>query len=506
MDEILRVDGISKAFPGVQALNEVSTFFNKGEICVLVGENGAGKSTLVYILMGTMRPDKGKVFIKDNEVNITGVHKAREYGIGAVFQDPSLINYMSVAENIFLGEQGKFKSNGILSYSKIFKAAAKILNDLKFKVDVRQLAVSLSPEERKLIEFAKMIRCNPDIIILDEITAALDYESVAKLFDIIRKKKDEGKTIIFISHRLKEVFEIADTALVLKEGKMIKKLEIKDVTEEGLINLMMGRKLSEVFPKRINTGGKERKVVYSIQNLSIEGRKLENINLDIAKGEIVALAGLRGHGQSELLKAVFGQVPKNSGKLYIHNKEVIVSNPVKAKMEKIAFISNKREDELCFTHSIRRNIALSSLDKRQRAGFIMQSKEKDEIKDISLKMNIVAPSLATEINNLSGGNKQKVVFSKWLLTLPNLLLCDEPAEGLDMGAKSEVYHILRRLANEGKSILLVLSDMIEILNLPDRVVVLREGKIVKEFSILGYEDREILEKKILKASIGVTQE
>jgi len=503
MDEILRVDGISKSFPGVQALSKVNTIFGEGEICALVGENGAGKSTLVYILMGTIKPDKGKVFINGNEANITSVPKAKEYGIGAVFQDPSLINYMSVAENIFLGEQGKFKNNGILSYSKIFKAAEKILNDLKVEIDVKQLACLLSPAQRKLIEFAKMIRYDPKIIILDEITAALDYENVAKLFEIIRNKRDEGKTIIFISHRLKEVFEIADKALVLKEGKIVKKLEVKDVTEEGLVNLIMGRKLSEIFPKKISVGGKENKVIYSIRNLNIKG-KLENINLDIAKGEIVALAGLRGHGQSELLKAVFGQITKNSGRIFINNREVIINNPVKAKMKNIAFISNKREDELCFTHSIRRNIALSSLGKRQRAGFIIQSKEKKEVSDISLKMNITAPSMATEISNLSGGNKQKVVFSKWLLTLPDLLLCDEPAQGLDMGAKSEVYHILRRLANEGRSILLVLSDMIEILNLPDRVVVLREGKIAKEFSNIGSEDSEMLEKKILKASIGVT--
>lgn len=503
MGEILKIDGISKSFPGVHALNKVNTSFSKGEINALVGENGAGKSTLVFILMGAMKPDEGKVFIKGNEVNITDVHKAKEYGIGAVFQEPSLIKYMSVAENIFLGEQGRFKHRGILSYSKLFKAAEEILNDLKVEIDVRQLAGLLSPAQRKLIEFAKMIRYDPKVIILDEITAALDYESVAKLFEIIRNKRDEGKTVIFISHRLKEVFDIADTAVVLKEGKMVQKLELKDTTEEGLINLMMGRKLSKVFPKRISVGGKEKKVIYSIRNLTIKG-KLENINLDIAKGEIVALVGLRGHGQSELLKAVFGLVPKNSGKIFINDKEVIVNNPVKAKMEKIAFISNRREDELCFTHSIRRNIALSSLGKRQRAGFIIQSKEKKEVSDISLKMNVIAPSIATEVSNLSGGNKQKVIFSKWLLTLPDLLLCDEPAEGLDVGAKSEVYHILRRLANEGKSILLVLSDMIEILNLPDRVVVLREGKIVKEFSIIGSEDSEMLEKKILKASVGVT--
>jgi ribose transport system ATP-binding protein len=503
MGEILRIDGISKSFPGVQALSKIKTSFNKGEINALVGENGAGKSTLVFILMGAMKPDEGKLFIEGNEVNITGVHKAKEYGIGAVFQEPSLINYMSVGENIFLGEQGKFKHRGILSYSKIFKAAEKILNDLKIEIDVRQLAISLDPAQRKLIELAKMIRYDPKIIILDEITAALDYDSVVKVFEIIRKKRDEGKTVIFISHRLKEVFDIADTAVVLKEGRVMEKLDLKDTTEEGLINLMMGRKLSEVFPKRISVGGKEKEVIFSISNLAVKG-KLENINLDINKGEIVALAGLRGHGQSELLRAIFGLVPKSSGKIFINSKEVLVNNPTKAKMEKIAFLSNKREDELCFTHSIRRNIALSSLGKRQRAGFIIQSNEKKVVSDISSKMNIIAPSLATEVGNLSGGNKQKVVFSKWLLTQPDLLLCDEPAEGLDVGAKSEVYHILRRLADEGKSILLVLSDMVEILNLPDRVVVIREGKIIKEFGNIGSEDSEILEKKILKASVGVT--
>jgi ABC-type sugar transport system ATPase subunit len=503
MGEILKVDGISKSFPGVQALSKIQASFNEGEINALVGENGAGKSTLVFILMGATKPDEGKLFIQGNEVNITGVHKAKEYGIGAVFQEPSLINYMSVAENIFLGEQGKFKYGGILSYSKIFKAAEKILNDLKIEIDVRQLAIYLDPAQRKLIELAKMIRHDPKIIILDEITAALDYDSVVKVFEIIRKKRDEGKTVIFISHRLKEVFDIADTVVVLKEGRVVEKLDLKDTTEEGLINLMMGRKLSEVFPKRISVDGKEKKVIFSIRNLAVKG-KLENINLDIDKGEIVALAGLRGHGQSELLRAVFGLIPKSSGKILINNKEAKVNNPVEAKIEKIAFLSNRREDELCFTHSIRRNIALSSLGKRQRAGFIIQSNEKKEVSDISSKMNIIAPSLATEVGDLSGGNKQKVVFSKWLLTQPDLLLCDEPAEGLDVGSKSEVYHILRRLANEGKSILLVLSDMVEILNLPDRVVVIREGKIIKEFSNIGSEDSGMLEKKILKASVGVT--
>lgn len=503
MSEILKIEGISKSFPGVQALDKVSTGFNKGEICAIVGENGAGKSTLVFILTGAIKPDRGKCFIKEKEVNIADIHKAREYGIGAVFQDPNLIGYMSVAENIFLGEQGRFKYRGILSYSKIFKAAEKILNDLQIEIDVRQLAAFLSPGQRKLIELAKMLKNNPEIIILDEITAPLDYKSVAKVFEIVRKKRDEGKTVIFISHRLKEVFDIADTSVVLKEGRFVKKLELGNTTEEDLVNLMMGRKLSEVFPKRKSIVDREREVIFSIRNLTTRG-KLKNINLDIARGEIVALAGLRGHGQSELLKAVFGLVSRQSGKIIINNKEVVVNNPIEAKKQKIAFLSNKREDELCFTHSVRRNIALSSLGKRQKAGFIIQSAEKQEVEDISSKMNIITPSLATEVNNLSGGNKQKVVFSKWLLTQPDLLLCDEPAEGLDMGAKSEVYHILRRLANEGKSILLVLSDMAEILNLPDRVIVMRENKIVKEFSNTKSEDSELLEKKILKASVGVT--
>jgi ABC-type sugar transport system ATPase subunit len=502
MGEILRVDGISKSFPGVQALNKINASFNEGEIYALVGENGAGKSTLVSILMGALKPDEGKLYIKDNEVSIKGVYKAKGFGIGAVFQEPSLINYMSVAENIFLGEQGKFKNNGILSYSRIKKAAEKILDDLKIDIDVSQLAVLLEPAQRKLIELAKMIRHDPDLIILDEITAALDYDNVVRLFEIIRDKRDKGKSIIFISHKLKEVFEIAGKAVVLKEGKVVDTLALKETNEEDLISLMMGRKLSEVFPERKSLAQKEKKVTFAIKNLSVKD-KLVNIDLEINKGEIVALAGLRGHGQSELLKAVFGIIPKSNGKIFINDKIINVGNPVEAKKEKIAFLSNKREDELCFTHSIRRNIALSSLGKRQVVGFIKQSQEKKEVNDMFAQMNIKAPSAGVEVGNLSGGNKQKVVFSKWMLTEPELLLCDEPAEGLDVGAKSEVYHVLRRLADGGKSILLVLSDMVEILNLPDKVIVIREGKIVKEFDNIVSENREVLEKKILKASVGV---
>lgn len=503
MGEILKVDKISKAFPGVQALSEVETSFDEGEINALVGENGAGKSTLVFILMGAIKSDSGKIFIEGKEVNITGVYRAKEYGIGAVFQDPSLISYMSVAENIFLGEQGKFKLRGILSYSKIFKAAGKILEELQIDIDVRQLAVLLDPAQRKLIELAKMIRHDPKIMILDEITAALDYRSVTRLFEIIRKKRSEGKTIIFISHKLKEVFDIADTAVVLKEGRMVKKMKLKDTTEEGLINLMMGRKLSEVFPERKKLEEKHKKVIFSIKGLNVKD-KLKDIDLDIKKGEIVALAGLRGHGQSDLLKAVFGLIPHIRGKMLIDNEEISINSPVKAKSRKIAFLSNKRENELCFTHSIRRNIALASLGKRQRAGFIIQDLEKKEVNEISSRMNIKAPSMAVEVGSLSGGNKQKVVFSKWLLTQPEILLCDEPAEGLDVGTKSEVYHILRRLADEGKSILLVLSDMVEILNLPDKIVIMREGKVIEMFENIVAEDKTILEKKILKASIGVS--
>lgn len=502
MGEILKTDNISKRFPGVQALSKVTVSFNEGEISAVVGENGAGKSTFVSILMGVLKPDEGKCFIGENEVNITNVHRAREYGIGAVFQESSLIDYMSVGENIFLGEQGKYKYRGILSYSKLFKAAEKSLNDLGVEIDVKQHARFLSPAQRKLVELAKVMIHNPKVIILDEVTGVFDYKSMVNLFEIIRKKRDEGKTIIFISHRLREVLDIADNAIVLKEGKVVKTLGLKNVKEEDLINLMTGRKFSDAFPKRINVGVKEMKIIFSIRNLASNG-KLKNINLDIAEGEIVALAGLKGHGQNELLRTVFGLFPKSRGKIFINNKEVTINNPAEAKIAQIAFLSNKREDELCFSHSIRRNIALSSLNKRKKAGFIIQSKEKEEVSNISSKMNVIAPSLSTEVVNLSGGNKQKVVFSKWLLTQPDILLCDEPAEGLDIGAKSEVYHILRRLANEGKCILLVLSDMTEILNLPDRVLVMREGEITKEFSNMESEDSEILESKILKASMGV---
>jgi len=502
MEEILKTIDLSKRFPGVQALDKITVNFNRGEIRALVGENGAGKSTFSGILMGIIKPDSGKILVSGREASINNAQQARDYGIGCVYQESSLMDYMSVAENIFLGKQSLFKTSGILSYSKLFKAAQESLEKIGIDLNVKGLAGFLSPDQSKLVELVKVLVNDPEILILDEITAAFDYGSVKKLFGIIKNIKEEGKTVIFISHRLKEALEIADTATVLKEGKLVKTLKLDGVREKDLISLMTGKEIKQIFPEKVTVSQKERDIILSIRNLSSDSR-LEKINIDIKNSEIVALAGLKGHGQSTLLRTIFGLRPKISGEIYLNGKKVNINNPVDALMLGVVMISNRREDELCFTHSVRMNIALASLDRRKRLGFVDLQNEKKEISSIKSKLNIITPSLDAEVINLSGGNKQKVIFGKWLLTEPKVLLCDDPAEGLDIGSKSEVYHIIRGLAEEGKGILLVLSDMTEILNLPDRVLVMREGKIVKEFNITDSIDKQKLESEILQASMGV---
>jgi len=503
MNSILKVTNIKKRFPGVQALDNVSINFNKGEVRALVGENGAGKSTFISILTGVIKPDSGKIFVSDREVNISNVAKAKKYSIGAVYQESSLIDYMSVAENIFLGQLSKFKNKGIMSYSKINKAAEEALEMVEIELDVKANARFLNPTQKKLIEITKVLLDDPEILILDEPTAIFDYENVAKLFNIIRNKKKNNKTIIFISHRLREVLKIADKTTVLKEGKVVKTVEMDGIKENDLINLMTGSEISQIFPKKLSQSKQKTRAVLSLKKIS-SGLKLKDINIDIRKGEVVALAGLKGHGQSTLLNAIFGINHKLEGDIYINGKKVEINCPVDAINHKIGMLSNKKEDELCYTHSITRNFAMASLDKRKKIGFIDFRKEKDEIHSIKSKLKIADFSMGTEVVNLSGGNKQKVVFGKWLLTKPDILLCDEPAEGLDIGTKSEVYHIIRGLAEEGKAILLVLSDMVEVLNLPDRIFIMREGKIVKEFSDFNSIDKASLEGNILKASMGAT--
>jgi len=497
MEEVLKIDSISKHFPGVQALNKVSFGLEKGKIYGLVGENGAGKSTLVKILMGLYQPDSGEIIVKGKKVTISDPTFAREKcGIDTVFQEHSLIPQMSIAENIFLDKLEKYYTNGVINYRKLREDAKRALKAVNLDMDVSLPAGEISEGEKSLIEFARSLNRDPDILIFDEMTASLESNIVREVFDIMRDLKKKNKTLIFISHRLKEVLRVCDEILVLKDGNFqgIVDNQRKDtnpeIIREKIINKMTGRKTGLLFPPK-NKLKRSTEVVLSISNLS--NQYLKKINLEIYKGEIVALAGLRGQGQSKLLRTIAGLLPKNEGTIKLFGKELIINNPRSAIKNGVFYISNQRDLEgLWLSQDVWLNISLPSINKRSKFGIISKRNDKKVVENMIHKLEIKTPFIRQLVRYLSGGNKQKVVLAKWLLAQPKILLIDQPTMGLDIGAKIEIYKILRQLSNKGISTLVVLAELEEVTNLPDRVLVMREGQIVNEF-IGEIKDEELLD-------------
>jgi len=494
MNEAIRVESINKQFPGVKALEEISFSFKSGKIYALVGENGAGKSTLVKILMGIYQPDVGNIVVKDKVVKINDpIHARKDYKIDAVFQEHSLIPQLSVAENIFLTNLRDFYNKGFLSGKKINQVAEGTLEKVNFSVDVRKLAKDLQEGEKIYVELAKALSRNPDILILDEITAALESDDVEKLFKIILSLKEDGKTIIFISHRLEEVLKFSDEIIVFRDGKLIGKIDNSYKNDyqskrEKIIQYMTGIAGGLKFPEK--TGVKNnKKIVLSVKGL--KSRHLKGIDLEIREGEIVGLAGLRGQSQRELLRSIAGIMHKNQGIIMLNGKEVKIHSIYDAVKSGIFYISDKRDDEeLWLTQDVVFNMVLMSIDQRAKYGFINKKQEKKLVGNMVKKLDIETSRLEKIVHYLSGGNRQKVVLAKHLLAKPKILLLDQPTAGLDIGAKMEIYKLLRLLAEEGIPTLALLTEREEILQLPDRLLVMCEGEIIKEFheAVVNEED------------------
>jgi len=496
MSAVLEAESITKDFPAVRALDNVSFLLEKGEICGVVGENGAGKSTLLNIFLGIFPPTKGEVRIRGEKADIKSPAQAREkYGIDGVFQAPISIPTLNVAENLFLGKESMFYKRGLIDFGELHDQARRVLNGLNLDIDVTLPAGTLTAAELKLVEFAKALNHNPEIIVLDEVTAPLEREAITRLFEILKNLRKEGKTVIFVSHRLKEVLEISDRCLVLRDGKLAGRVRTEDVEEEDLVELMTGQRRGLSFPERDLGKRREEKEesLLSVRGLSVvKPTVLKNINIELRRGEIIALAGLRGQGQSELLKCIFGLVPNYDGKIYLHGKKVEIKKPVDAIRHGIVRISDDKErEELCLTLSVLRNMSLAKVS-RQSKWLINPKEERKNAETFVSMFRIETPSLDQQLLNLSGGNRQKVVLSKWLQVKPEVLLADQPTVGLDVGTKIEVYRILRDLAKGGLSILTVLTEMEEVLNLPDRILVMREGGIVRELTAEGLKEDELL--------------
>ena len=497
MAEILRLESLNKNFPGVKVLKGISLSLERGKIYGLVGENGAGKSTLVKILMGLHQPEGGGIFVNGKKARIKDPSQARyRYKIDIVFQEHALIPQLSIAENIFLDQLDSFYKKGLIDHRKLEQSARKALDEVGIELDITLPADELGEGDKSLVELAKALVRNPDILILDEMTAPLESSTVNDLLKVLINLKAMDKTLIFISHRLEEVFRICDHIIVLRDGNL-EGIIPNDPDGDHLsirkkiIGMMTGMENGLNFPPKKGLKSKG-ELVLSLKN--VRNNWLKGIDLEVHKGEIVALAGLRGQGKGKLLRTIAGLLSVEEGEIKISGDTLSADNPRDAISNGIFYISDKRdEEELWLTHNVWLNMSIASMHDRTKFGFIRRNKDRNAVEKMVSKLRIETPSLAQIVRNLSGGNRQKVVLGKYLLARPKILLLDQPTMGLDVGAKMEIYYLLRKLSDDGIPTLAVLTELEEVINLPDRLLVMWEGEIVKEFFEEKMDETELLD-------------
>jgi ABC-type sugar transport system ATPase subunit len=495
--QTLALKSVRKRFPGVEALKGISFALEQGRIYGLVGENGAGKSTLVKILMGLYHPDEGEVSIAGSKVQIANPTQARyELGVDAVFQDHASIPKMSIAENVFLDRLHTFYRRGLIDYRTLQERAGEVLARVGLEIDVSAPIEGSSEAEKSLIDLAKALCRDPKILILDEMTAPLASSVVHELFDIMRKLKHSGTTIIFVSHRLEEVLAICDEIIVLKDGNLEGIIDHSDKTDltatrRQVVRMMTGTEKGLHFPPKSRVEAKG-PVVLSLKDAS--NTSLHSISLDVHQHEIVALAGLDGQGQSTLLRAIAGLLPHVEGSILLDGRPLRVCNPYQAIGRGVFYVSDRRdEEELWLSHDVWLNVSLASVGQRAPFGLIGGKNDRQIVGDMVSNLRVEPPSLTRLVSQLSGGNRQKVVLGKYLLAKPRILLMDQPTIGLDVGAKLEIYRLLRELADEGIPTLTVLTDLEEVVNLPDRILVMHEGIIAREFGGETINEEELLD-------------
>ena len=469
---VLDVQNLSKRFDMTQALEDVSVDLKAGEIHALVGENGAGKSTLIKILTGIQQADQGEVLLQGKPVKISNAQEAQSYGIAAIFQEPMVFPDLDVAENIFISHRDR---GFFVRWKKIYQDAETILEDLGIQLDVRSPASGLTLAAQQAVEIAKAISLNVKVLIMDEPTASLSSHEVSQLFSVARRLRDEGVAVLFISHRLEEVFEIADRITVFRDGHKISTNPVSEVTRESLIQEMVGREVSKFYKSHEKTV--QGKCIGSIKNLTKQPIFSE-INFDLHEGEILGFAGLVGSRRTDVGLAIFGVTPADSGSIEIEGKTELIHSPQEAQKLGIAYMTeDRRKLGLAMPMSITENITLASLKKYLGLlGIVESSREEQTAGEFKERLDIKTPSLTHEVGKLSGGNQQKVMFSKWLNTQPKIFILDEPTRGIDVGAKAEVHQMIRELAKQGIAILCISSDLPEVLVLSDRILVMREGR------------------------------
>jgi len=492
---LLSVEQVSKSFAGNRVLTEVSFEVRPGEVLALVGENGAGKSTVLSLVTGLLAPDSGRVVFDGAPVaRAWSPHHARAAGIGSVHQELSLNPHQSVAENVFLGAWPS--RNGLVRARDLAARARPLLERVGLDIDPRTRAGRLPLGRRQLVELAKALAAEPRLLILDEATSALDEDQVAAVFRVVRELRDQGGSVIFVSHRMAELFAVSDRLTVLKDGAVMATREREDTGHDDIVRLMVGRELSDLFPAK--AVGQSHEPALTVRELTVPGA-CSGIDLDLVPGRILGLGGLQGQGQREVLRALFG-LARHSGRLTLDGRTVRLATPREAIRHRIAYVPEDRKTEGVHTaRSVRHNLALPSLRTLAPAGrltTVSRTAEARLVADLMERLRIKATSPAQEARRLSGGNQQKVALAKWLPTEPRVLLLAEPTRGIDIGTKREIYHLLRRLADDGLAVLVTSGDTMELVGLCDEVAVLYEGQVVDRL-----KGPSLTEERLVRASV-----
>ena len=491
----VQMSNICKSFGGVNALKSVNFSINKGEVHALVGENGAGKSTLMKILSGAYQLDDGKIYLEGEEVNINNPKAGIEHGISVIYQEFALVNDLTVAENIFIDNLND--GHAIINWNKLRVKAKELLVELGFgQIDVKKTVSSLSVAYQQVIEICKALSRNSKILILDEPTAVLSSNEAEQLFDLLEKLRDSGVAIVYISHRMEEIFRITDRITVLKDGEYVATVNTAEIEEKALVNMMIGRDLKSYFPHRDSKIGD---VIFEVKNIS-QKDIVNDVSFKVRAGEVFGLTGLVGAGRTETVRAIFGEDKKDKGNVYFYGEEKKIKNPKGALKAGLALLPEDRKTQgVLLNMPILYNVTLSSLKRFCRFGGIIRRKdEKKFALDIAGKLRIKMGTINDDTSKLSGGNQQKVAISKLLAADCNVLILDEPTRGVDIGAKIEIYKIINSLASDGNAVIMISSEMPEVIGMCDRVAVMRGGRIMGELS-----KDEISEENLINYAMGV---
>lgn len=492
-DPILSIRGVSRRFDATQALDNVQLDLYPGEIHTLLGENGAGKSTLIKIMTGIHQPDDGVMLLDGAPIEIRNAAQAQQHGIAAIYQEPMIFSGLNVAENIFISHQGR---GALVNWRRMYEEAEAILTRLGVQLNVRSSAQGLPLAAQQIVEIAKALSLQTRVLIMDEPTASLSAHEVTQLFSLLRTLREQGVAILFISHRLDEVFAISDRITIFRDGRYISSAPVSEVTPDSAIRDMVGREMSSTF--LVKEASERGDLLLSVRGLTRHG-VYADIHFDLHRGEILGFAGLVGARRTDVALALFGIEPADEGEIIFDGQRVDIRTPNQATELGIVYVpEDRRQHGLVLPMSIAANISLPILRRYlNRLGIVRAAQENSTAEDYRARLNIRTPSVHLHASKLSGGNQQKVVLSKWLNTAPRLLILDEPTRGIDIGAKAEVHHIINELAGQGLAILLISSELPEVLAMSDRILVMREGR---QMGIFGRDEAD--QEKIMTAAMG----